>query len=414
MERALRRRPVAEVRDRDPVLALQRRPPRVADGVRYVRRDRDADRRDAVLLRVPPARRMAAPPGEDGRDGHPAQEPDRRLAVAREDPVALLERERRAGLHRLVVPEDRVRPDAALAVVHDRALVVRPQEHEVAIEREQLVAAESVHLAVRDGRAVTDHATQAPIRRQHQAHGALSVFSAARSPVRARGHDLRSDPRRRSGRDVGLDRDPFVLTPEHLDVLRWDVHFPSERGERDLHRVAVVVRAPSRCLAHDARSRVRVDLRDEVPRRREGDAPGQENETPRLVHDAAAQGVQQRVVRRVVPAPVEPDIHDHAPHLRARARFRSAAANLPSTPSCASRRRRRPARAGAWRTTASCARSGARAESGRRAEGAAPRRAGSDPSRPARRASGGGPRALAVRALERQPTSLALDEIPSP
>ena len=43
-------RAVAEVRDRDPVLALQPRAPRVADRVRDVRPDRNADRRDVVLL----------------------------------------------------------------------------------------------------------------------------------------------------------------------------------------------------------------------------------------------------------------------------------------------------------------------------------------------------------------------------
>ncbi len=108
---------------------------------------------------------MAAPPGEHGRHRHPAQEPDRRLAVRREDPVALLEREHRARLHRLVVPEDRVRADAALAVVDDRALVVRAQQDEVAIEREQLVRAETLDLAVRNRLAVADDAAQIPLRR---------------------------------------------------------------------------------------------------------------------------------------------------------------------------------------------------------------------------------------------------------
>ena len=66
VEGALARRAVAEVRDRDGRVALQLLAPREAGRVRDVRRDRHADRRDAVLRRVPPAGRMAAPPVEDG------------------------------------------------------------------------------------------------------------------------------------------------------------------------------------------------------------------------------------------------------------------------------------------------------------------------------------------------------------
>ena len=148
VERALARRAVAEVDDRDRLLALQLLPPREPGGVRHVRRDRDADRRDVVVGRVPPAGGMAAPPVQDRRGRDPAQQSDRALAVAREDPVLVRERVRRAGLHRLVVPEHRVRPDAALPVVDERALVVRPQQHHRAVEVEQLLLAQPFDLAV--------------------------------------------------------------------------------------------------------------------------------------------------------------------------------------------------------------------------------------------------------------------------
>ena len=115
---------------------------------------------------------MAAPPGEDGRGRHAAQQPDRRLAVAREDPVALLERERRARLHGLVVPEDRVRPDPALPVIHDRALVVRPQEDEIAVESEEIVGTESLDLAVGNRVTVADDAAQVSFGGEHPAHRA--------------------------------------------------------------------------------------------------------------------------------------------------------------------------------------------------------------------------------------------------
>ena len=139
VEGALARRAVAEVRDRDSRVALELLAPREAGGVRDVRRDRHADRGDPVLGRVPPAGRMAPPPVEDGARRNPAQQPDRRLAVAREDPVLVGERVHRAGLHRLVVPEDRVRADPALAVIDDRALVVGTQQDERAVDREQVV-----------------------------------------------------------------------------------------------------------------------------------------------------------------------------------------------------------------------------------------------------------------------------------
>jgi len=59
---------------------------------------------------------------QDRLDRHPAHESDRRLTVGREDPVVVLEREGRARLDRLVVPEDRVRADPALPVVDHRPL----------------------------------------------------------------------------------------------------------------------------------------------------------------------------------------------------------------------------------------------------------------------------------------------------
>ena len=116
---------------------------------------------------------MAAPPREDGRGRHPAQEPDRGLAVRGEDPVVVAERVRRAGLHRLVVPEDRVRPDPALAVVDDRALVVGPQEDEVAVEGDQVGLGEALDLAVRDRLAVADHTPELALLPQHLGHARI-------------------------------------------------------------------------------------------------------------------------------------------------------------------------------------------------------------------------------------------------
>ena len=81
--RRRRRRPARSARSPRSAAA-----PGEARGVRDVRRDRHADRGHAVALRVPPAGRVAAPPGQHRRRRQPAQEPDRRLAVRREDPVS--------------------------------------------------------------------------------------------------------------------------------------------------------------------------------------------------------------------------------------------------------------------------------------------------------------------------------------
>src|SRR5207302_1324733 len=76
----------------------------------------------------------------------PAQQPDRRLAIARKDPVLVGERVNRPRLHRFVVPEDGVRADPALTVVDDRTLVVRAEQDERAVDGEELVGAETVDL----------------------------------------------------------------------------------------------------------------------------------------------------------------------------------------------------------------------------------------------------------------------------
>ena len=165
VERAFRGGAVAEVDDRARTLTAQLLAPREPGGMRHVGADRDADRGDAPVQRVPPACWMAAPPREDRRGRHPAQQADRRLAVAGEDPVLVVERVHRAGLHRLVVPEDRVRPDAALTVVDERALVVRPQQHHRAVEVEQLLLADAVDLAI-----LVDDAAQVRLALCHLGH----------------------------------------------------------------------------------------------------------------------------------------------------------------------------------------------------------------------------------------------------
>ena len=72
----------------------------------------------------------------------------------------------RAGLHRLVVPEDRVRPDPALAVIDERALVVGAEQDERAVDRQEFVRAEPVDLAL-----LVDDSAQLVFLRRHLRHG---------------------------------------------------------------------------------------------------------------------------------------------------------------------------------------------------------------------------------------------------
>ncbi len=69
-----------------------------------------------------------------------------------------------------MVPEDRVRADAALAVVDDGALVVGAQEDEVAVELDEIVVAEPVDFAVGHGVAVADHAPEIALSRENLGH----------------------------------------------------------------------------------------------------------------------------------------------------------------------------------------------------------------------------------------------------
>ncbi len=91
---------------------------------------------------------MAAPPLQHGLRREPAQEADRGIAVAREDPVALLERVHEARVDRLVAAVDRVGADPALTVVHDRPLVVGAQQDERPVDREERLVVETLDAAV--------------------------------------------------------------------------------------------------------------------------------------------------------------------------------------------------------------------------------------------------------------------------
>src|SRR5918994_2342168 len=161
---------VTEERQRAGALAAQPLAPGKPRRVRHLRRDRDADRGDVVVGRVPPAGRVAAPPGEDRRRRHAAEKTDRRLAIAREDPVVVLERVHRARLNCLVAPEDRVRADAALAVVDDGPLVVGAQQHHRPVQRQQLLLPDALDLSVGDGVAVADHSAEIALRGHRGRH----------------------------------------------------------------------------------------------------------------------------------------------------------------------------------------------------------------------------------------------------
>ena len=163
VERALGRGPVAEEHARQPCPPLEPKPPGEPRRVRHLGGDRHADRRDTISAGFHQPDGWPRHHDSMVAAGSPRSSPIGRLPVAREDPVALLERVHDARLDRLVTPEDRVRADAALAVVDDRPLVVGAQQDERAMEREERRRRDP-HTAV--GLAVdADDATQPLARR---------------------------------------------------------------------------------------------------------------------------------------------------------------------------------------------------------------------------------------------------------
>ena len=182
----------------------------------------------------------------------PAQEADRRLAVAREDPVLVLERVDRAGLDRLVAPEDRVGADPALAVVDDRALVVGAQQHHRAVEREQLLLADALDLAVGNGVAVADHAAQ---------------IALGRNGARHRGADFTGGPAARRARQSA----PVpACSPRSWSASYQRISFGSLAASREqLHLAARDDRVVLRALQQQARRREVVDVVDGVDRAEE-------------------------------------------------------------------------------------------------------------------------------------------------
>ena len=78
-----------------------------------------------------------------------------------------------------MVPEDRVGADAALAVVDDGALVVGAQDHEPAIELDEIVVGEPFDLAVGHAVPVADDTPEVTLSRENLRHYGLESTSAA-------------------------------------------------------------------------------------------------------------------------------------------------------------------------------------------------------------------------------------------
>ncbi len=217
MECALARRTVTEERHCDDLLAAQLLPPGQPGGVGHVCRDRDADRRDVPVGRAPPAGRMPAPPLENRLCGHAAHEPDRALTIRRKDPVVVAERERRAGLNRLVAPGDRVGADASLALVHDGTLVEGAQQHHAAVQLEELALcqARGVPQGVDGGHAsrkLPEAAT--PARKPHRALPRKRRCRSRRGPRRL------LEPAAAGRTGPGSDRDRARSSPSRRSRSR--------------------------------------------------------------------------------------------------------------------------------------------------------------------------------------------------
>ena len=237
--------------------------------MRHMRRDRHADRGDVVVGRVPPAGRVAAPPRQHRGRRHSAQQADRRLAIAREDPVVVGERVHRARLHRLVVPEDRVGADAPLPVIDDRALVVRAEEDQRPVEVEQKSCVDAVELPIGASRRRRSRAAdRAPQEEPAPLHG---MYRRPQPGPRSR----RARPRsRRARRRRGLRRRPAAAAAgrTEISILSTSCARSRPRGRPRHERGTTRGAADS---GRDARGsgEVEAELEARFPRGVQGDRP---------------------------------------------------------------------------------------------------------------------------------------------
>ena len=136
---ALARRAVAEVGDDRRVGAVALDAHRVADGVQALVADDDRVEREVVLVRVPAAVADAAEEPEQLQRLDAARPRDAVLAVGREGEVVGAQRASGSDLRRLLA--EQLGPQAELALALERGgLGVDPaHQHEVAVERAQLV-----------------------------------------------------------------------------------------------------------------------------------------------------------------------------------------------------------------------------------------------------------------------------------
>ena len=70
-------------------------------------------------------------------------------------------------------------------MIDDRALVVGPQQHEAAVELDQVVVGEALDFSVRNGLTVPDHAAEVALRGDNLRHSSGNLADAPTEQARA-------------------------------------------------------------------------------------------------------------------------------------------------------------------------------------------------------------------------------------
>ena len=183
-------------------------------------------------------------------------------------------------------------------MVHERALVVRPEEDELAIELEQVAVLEARHGAVGDGVAVTDHTPQTRLGRKHLGHRGATLQLAGvvaegacendrhrddRQQCKDTGNPERAPPR--SGSDTAKSSSARSTAPKttaatvgaRRPVAARPMRTAAPGSSAQNASSAMATRPPARTAAGSSPS---ARKRDAVPSAEQREADGRERSSP--------------------------------------------------------------------------------------------------------------------------------------
>lgn len=221
VEVALAGAAVAHQGERDHVVALEAGGVREAHGMRQLGRERGAEGRDAVLSRVVAGVPVAAQQGE-GLDGvEAAGDGGEGVAVAREEPVAVLEDERGGDLAGLLPGAGGVHGETALLGQSGGLRVVAAAADQLLVQ-----TAQQLRVGLR-GRLGAEHAVGQRVGQQRRGVGAGLPGGRRRGPV---GPSLLHDRHDGTSSWERLQTRHGCDAP-HLPIVRSSAHFGYRRRQ---------------------------------------------------------------------------------------------------------------------------------------------------------------------------------------